>query len=99
MEINVYIFLVSKKTLLDFAPDLTFLSGNILCVFVFTKKKMDLKPSFSNILKCLSLFDILFSVGCFAFYFSYSQKSFWEAKTFSDIPGNMFSFRCKTWFG
>jgi len=34
--------------------------GNVLCVFVFTKKKMDLKPSFSNILKCLSLFDILF---------------------------------------
>ena len=42
---------------------LLFISGNVLCVFVFTKKKMDLKPSFSNILKCLSLFDILFLVG------------------------------------
>ena len=40
------------------------ITGNVLCVFVFTKKKMDLKPSFSNILKCLSLFDILFLVGC-----------------------------------
>lgn len=37
--------------------------GNILCVFVFTKKKMDLKPSFSNILKCLSVFDIIFLMG------------------------------------
>ena len=55
-----------KLRKLDFAPDFNF-SGNILCVFVFTKKKMDLKPSFSNILKCLSLFDILFLVGCFAF--------------------------------
>jgi len=34
--------------------------GNILCVFVFHKKKVDLKPSFSNILKCLSILDSLF---------------------------------------
>ena len=39
------------------------LSGNILCFFVFTKKKkMDLKPSFINILRCLSVFDTIFLV-------------------------------------
>ena len=39
--------------------DVTFLlSGNIFCVFVFNHKSVDLKPSFSNILKCLSIFDI-----------------------------------------
>ena len=41
-----------------------FLSGNILCFFVFTKKKkMNLKPSFINILRCLSVFDTIFLVG------------------------------------
>ena len=37
--------------------------GNITCVFVFNHKSVDLKPSFSNILKCLSIYDILFLVG------------------------------------
>ena len=37
--------------------------GNITCVFVFNHKSVDLKPSFSNILKCLSVYDILFLVG------------------------------------
>jgi len=34
--------------------------GNILCVFVFSNNNLDLKPAFSNILKCLSVFDIVF---------------------------------------
>ena len=38
-------------------------SGNVLCLFVFTQKKVELKPSFANILKCLSVFDILFLVS------------------------------------
>ena len=37
--------------------------GNIVCVFVFSRNNLDLKPAFSNILKCLSLFDICFLVG------------------------------------
>ena len=37
--------------------------GNIFCVFVFSRKKLDLKPAFSNILKCLSVFDIIFLVS------------------------------------
>ena len=37
--------------------------GNILCVFVFSRKKLDLKPAFSNILKCFSVFDIVFLVS------------------------------------
>ena len=49
-----------------------------MCVFVFTKKKMDLKPSFSNILKCLSLFDILFLVGCNLLIFNNIQGNFKE---------------------
>ena len=32
--------------------------GNLLCLFVFNQKSVDLSPSFSNILKCLSLYDI-----------------------------------------
>ena len=36
--------------------------GNIVCVFVFSRSNLDLKPAFSNILKCLSLFDICFLV-------------------------------------
>ena len=39
-----------------------FCLGNVTCVFVFNHKSVDLKPSFSNILKCLSIFDILFLV-------------------------------------
>ena len=34
------------------------LLGNILCLCVFNQKSVDLKPSFSNILKCLSIYDI-----------------------------------------
>ena len=38
--------------------------GNVLCLFVFSNKHLDLKPAFSNILKCLSVFDIIFLVRC-----------------------------------
>ena len=38
------------------------LQGNVVCVFVFNHKSVDLKQSFSNILKCLSIFDIFFLV-------------------------------------
>ena len=41
----------------------THFTGNVTCVFVFNHKSVDLKPSFSNILKCLSIFDILFLVN------------------------------------
>ena len=34
-----------------------FFSGNLLCLFVFNHKSVDLKPSFANILKCLSVYD------------------------------------------
>ena len=46
--------------------------GNVLCVFVFNNSSVDLKPSFSNILKCLSIFDILFLVRL---YFMNVQNS------------------------
>ena len=39
------------------------LTGNIACLIVFNQKSVDLLPSFSNILKCLSIFDILFLVS------------------------------------
>lgn len=42
--------------------------GNVTCVFVFNHKSVDLKPSFSNILKCLSIFDILFLSGVICLY-------------------------------
>jgi len=34
--------------------------GNILCVWAFNKKDVELKPSFANLLKCLSVFDTVF---------------------------------------
>ena len=36
--------------------------GNILSVWIFNKKDVELKPSFANLLKCLSLFDTMFLV-------------------------------------
>ena len=38
------------------------ISGNILCVWTFNKKDVELKPSFANLLKCLSIFDTIFLV-------------------------------------
>ena len=38
--------------------------GNVLCVWTFNKKDVELKPSFANILKCLSIFDTIFLVSC-----------------------------------
>ena len=40
-----------------------YLSGNILCVWTFNKKDVELKPSFANLLKCLSVFDTIFLVS------------------------------------
>ena len=37
--------------------------GNLACVFVFNHKSCDLKPSFSNILKCLSIYDMALLVS------------------------------------
>jgi len=36
--------------------------GNLLCVWTFNKKDVELKPSFANLLKCLSIFDTVFLV-------------------------------------
>ena len=41
------------------------IAGNILCLFVFNNKSVDLKPSFSNILKCLSVYDIAMLVSSY----------------------------------
>jgi len=37
--------------------------GNIVCLFVLSSKAVDLQPSFANILKCLSCWDIIFLTG------------------------------------
>ncbi|XP_023335794.1 FMRFamide receptor isoform X2 [Eurytemora carolleeae] len=44
------------------------ITGNVFCVFVFTQKSVELKPCFSNILKCLSIFDSLFLLGVTLLY-------------------------------
>ena len=31
--------------------------GNIFCFFVLSNKSVELKPSFANLLKCLSVYD------------------------------------------
>ena len=40
-------------------------SGNILCVWTFNKKDVELKASFANLLKCLSVFDTIFLVSTY----------------------------------
>ena len=42
--------------------NIKFCAGNCLCLFVFCNKHLNLKPAFSNLLKCLSVFDIIFLV-------------------------------------
>jgi len=42
--------------------------GNILCVWTFNKKDVELKPSFANLLKCLSIFDTIFLASMFLQY-------------------------------
>jgi len=42
--------------------------GNLLCLFVFNQKSVDLKPSFSNILKCLSIYDMALLTGVLILY-------------------------------
>jgi len=32
-------------------------SGNLLCVWIIQRKEVELKPSFANLLKCLSIYD------------------------------------------
>ena len=50
------------------------IAGNILCVFVFSTRNLDLKPAFSNLLKCLSVFDILFLVSEIIFLSPHIEK-------------------------
>ena len=38
----------------------SFLAGNLLCVWAFNKKDVELKRSFANLLNCLAIFDSLF---------------------------------------
>jgi len=54
--------------------------GNIACIFVFNHKSVDLKPSFANLLKCLSVYDVIFLVR-----FSLSFLFWWKI---------IFIFRC-----
>ena len=46
-----------------------------MCVWAFQKKDVELKPSFANLLKCLSIFDSLF-LACILL--QYSVPSLWE---------------------
>merc|ERR1719219_775672 len=46
------------------------IAGNVLCLFVVSNKHLDLKPAFSNILKCLSVFDIIF-LACVMWLYSF----------------------------
>jgi len=43
--------------------------GNLLCVWTFNKKDVELKPSFANLLKCLSIFDTVF-LACILLQYS-----------------------------
>ena len=48
--------------------------GNIFCLFVLSNKSVELKPSFANLLKCLSVYDTALLVREIFIIFS-SQKS------------------------
>ncbi len=58
---------ILARSWLDLIP--FYVLGNILCVWVFNKKDVELKPSFANLLKCLSVYDILLLVGRHIFNF------------------------------
>merc|ERR1719234_2119417 len=49
--------------------------GNIACISVFSSKSVDLKPSFANILKCLSIDDICLLVKRVKFKKKYDTKN------------------------
>jgi hypothetical protein len=38
-------------------------SGNLLCVWIMQRKDVELKPSFANLLKCLSIYDSILLVS------------------------------------
>ena len=78
--------------------------GNVLCVWTFNKKDVELKPSFANILKCLSIFDTIFLVSCREFIENQLRWSVltasalliaifptwaWEFNTRSEAEGDM----------
>ena len=56
--------------------------GNVLCVWTFNKKDVELKPSFANILKCLSIFDTIFLVSCREFI---ENQLWWSVLTASAL--------------
>ena len=65
---KVVMFSPSSGNIICFLIYVLTSSGNITCFLVFSKnQKMDLKPSFINILRCLSVFDTLFLVNFFQF--------------------------------
>ena len=43
--------------------------GNIFCLFVLSSKSVELKPSFANLLKCLSVYDIALLVSCWLLFY------------------------------
>ena len=49
--------------------------GNLACIWVFSGKSVDLKPSFANILKCLSIYDICLLVSLHT-HFSFPNPLF-----------------------
>ena len=50
------------------------LPGNIICVWALAKKDVELKPSFANLLKSLSIFDSIF-LACVTLQFSLPKLS------------------------
>ena len=64
--------------------------GNITCVFVFNHKSVDLKPSFSNILKCLSIYEMALLVGQNRSRFTRSLLRFISAPNLSILRFKIF---------
>ena len=68
-----------------------YILGNLLCLFVFNHKSVDLKPSFSNILKCLSIYDMALLVSKemiswldnLVFIFKLQEVKQWKFTTFA----------------
>ena len=53
---------------------LSYSLGNIVCVWALDKKDVELKPSFANLLKSLSIFDSIF-LACVTLQFSMPKLS------------------------
>ena len=71
--------------------------GNLLCVWTFNKKDVELKPSFANLLKCLSMFDTVFLVSFETVFLENFDTVFIVSFDTVFLVSGWHSFSCEFW--